>query len=79
MKKFVFNKKTLSYEEQKVPIIRTLGKAVIYLIVSLLIAILYYALFSVFFSNGKEKRLIQENEYLEVEVKNLEEKVALVH
>ncbi|MBP5210430.1 MAG: hypothetical protein J6Z27_01150 [Bacteroidales bacterium] len=78
MKKFVFNREKLSYDEQKVPFWAILGKAAVYVVLSVGIAILYYAVFSVFFSNGKEKKLQQENEYLEVEVQAMEEKLALV-
>ncbi|MBQ7222852.1 MAG: M23 family metallopeptidase [Bacteroidales bacterium] len=78
MKKFVFNKEKLRYDEQKVSFWEILGKAAVYIILSVGIAILYYAVFSLFFSNGKEKKLQQENEYLEVEVQAMEEKVALV-
>ncbi|MCF0167576.1 MAG: M23 family metallopeptidase [Bacteroidales bacterium] len=78
MKKFVFNREELRFDESRVSILKALGAVVSYLAKGVAVAFVMYLLFSLIFSNEKERRLIAENEYLAGEYRSMEEKADLV-
>ena len=78
MKKFVFNREELRFDESRVSILKALGGVVSYLAKGVAVAFVMYLLFSLIFSNEKERRLIAENEYLAGEYRSMEEKADLV-
>ncbi|NLX40401.1 MAG: M23 family metallopeptidase [Bacteroidales bacterium] len=78
MAKFFYNKKELRFDKKKFSIWRTLLVVGKYLFFSLLVAVIYYAIFSIFFSTDREKQLIAERDYMEREYVRMKEQIEIV-
>ncbi len=75
MSKYKFNKEQLSFVEDKLGIKGKVRIIFNYLIVSILLAILYYIIFAGIFNTPEEERLIKENELMTQEYKRVSEKM----
>ncbi|MDD2595173.1 MAG: M23 family metallopeptidase [Bacteroidales bacterium] len=78
MAKFIFNKEELRFDERKLSFWRGLGIAVKYLILSILVAAGFYAVFVLCVNTDREKKIIAENKYLEQEYAGMAEKVDII-
>lgn len=67
MSKYEFNKEQLKFVENKLGLFGKLKVAFKYLMVSLLLAVIYYVAFAFFFNTKEEERLQRENEILNAE------------
>ncbi len=79
MKKFVYNKEELKFDEKKRSIWKILLVVFEYVLVSFVIAIVYYLFFALIFNTDKEKKLVAENAYLSQEYEKMSEKADLVN
>lgn len=66
-RKYVFNHKTLSYEEFKEPTRKRVGLVILYLLSTFVIALLMVFLFYTFFGSPREKMQAREIEYLKLQ------------
>jgi hypothetical protein len=78
MAKFFYNKKELRFDKKKFSIWRALLVVGKYVFFSLLVAVIYYAIFSIFFSTDREKQLIAERDYMEREYVRMKEQIEIV-
>lgn len=78
MAKFFYNKKELRFDKKKFSIWRALLVVCKYVFFSLLVAVIYYAIFSIFFSTDREKQLIAERDYMEREYVRMKEQIEIV-
>ena len=68
MSKYKFNKDQLKFVEDKLGIYGKLRIAVTYLFVSLLLAVLYYVIFSSFIYTGEEELMKKQNNLKKAEL-----------
>lgn len=78
MGKFRFNKEKLEFIEVRRGVAWWLKKAVKYVVVSLLLAILYYLIISLFYSTEYERRLENENRLMRKEYELMQEKLEVL-
>ncbi|HQA92991.1 MAG TPA: M23 family metallopeptidase [Bacteroidales bacterium] len=78
MAKFLYNKKELRFDKKKFSIWRALLVVGKYVLFSLLVAVIYYAIYSIFFSTDREKQLIAERDYMEREYDRMKEQIEIV-
>ncbi len=78
MEKYKFNKDKLEFVEEKRGIGWWLKKALQYVLASLVLAILYYIVFSLVFSTDEERRIARENKVMEQEYGKMQEKLELL-
>ena len=78
MAKFLYNKKELRFDKKKFSIWRALLVVGMYILFSLLFAVIYYAIYSIFFSTDREKQLIAERDYMEREYDRMKEQIEIV-
>lgn len=78
MAKFLYNKKELRFDKKKFSIWRALLVVGKYILFSLLVAVIYYAIYSIFFSTDREKQLIAERDYMEREYDRMKEQIEIV-
>ncbi len=78
MAKFFYNKKELRFDKKKFSIWRALLVVGKYIFFSILVAVIYYAIFSIFFSTDREKQLIAEGDYMEREYDRMKEQIEIV-
>jgi len=75
MSKYKFNKEQLRFVEDKLGIKGKIKVVFNYLMVSILLAILYYLVIGPFFNTREEERLIKENQLMTDEYKRVSEKM----
>lgn len=75
MSKYKFNKDQLKFVEDKLGIYGKLRIAVTYMFVSLLLAVLYYVIFSSFIYTGEEELMKKQNNLKKAELKKMEKKM----
>jgi|SRR5574344_98512 murein DD-endopeptidase MepM/ murein hydrolase activator NlpD len=78
MGKYRFNREQLKFVEDKLGLKGWVLKAVKYFIISILLAVLYYFVISLFFSTDRERRIARENKMLAQEYKMLKEKMKVL-
>lgn len=78
MAKFVYDKKHLRFNRQKIGFWRVLLIIVKWLFISIVVAVIYYMIFALIFNTNKEKRLASENRVLESEYTELSRKMDMV-
>ena len=78
MAKFFYNKEELRFDKKKFSIWRALLVVGKYVFFSLLVAVIYYAIFAIFFSTDREKQLIAEGDYMEREYDRMKEQIEIV-
>ena len=61
MGKYKFNREQLKFVEDKLGLKGWVVKTIKYFIISLLLAVLYYFIISLFFSTERERRIAREN------------------
>ena len=74
-RKYVFNHKTLSYEEFKEPTRKRVGLIILYLLSTLVLALLFVFLFYTFFGSPREKMQAREIEYLKLQYELLDDRL----
>lgn len=78
MGKYKFNREQLKFVEDKKNVKDWVKRIVKYIIVSILLAVLYYLVISLFFSTDQERQLGRENKILEEEYKKMAQKMDLL-
>lgn len=78
MSKYRFNKEQLSFVEEKLGIKGKMKIAFNYLVVSILLAILYYIVFALFFNTNHEELLQKENKLMSEEYKKVSKKMDIL-
>ena len=78
MEKYKFNKDNLEFVEEKRGAKWWLKRIFQYLLASILLAILYYIVFSLLFSTEEERRIARENRVMEQEYEKMQEKLDLL-
>lgn len=78
MGRYKFNREQLKFVEDKRGLRGWLKRMVKYFVISILIAILYYLIVSVFVSTEQERRLARENKLMEEEYVRLQEKIEVL-
>lgn len=78
MGRYKFNREQLKFVEDKRGLRGWLKRMVKYFVISILIAILYYLIVSVFVSTEQERRLARENKLMEEEYGRLQEKIEIL-
>lgn len=78
MAKFFYNKKELRFDKKKFSFWRALLVVGKYVFFSLLVAVIYYAIFALFFNTEREKQLIAEGDYMKREYERMKEQVEIV-
>ncbi len=78
MEKYKFNKDKLEFVKVRRGIKWWIRKVVQYTVVSMFLALLYYVVFSLFFSTEEERRLARENKIMEQEYMLLQEKMEVL-
>lgn len=78
MGRYKFNREQLKFVEDKRGLRGWLKRMVKYFVISVLIAILYYLIVSVFVSTEQERRLARENKLMEEEYGRLQEKIEVL-
>lgn len=78
MEKYKFNKDNLEFVEEKRGAKWWLKRIFQYLLASILLAILYYIVFSLLFSTEEERRIARENRVMEQEYEKMQEKLELL-
>ena len=74
-RKYVFNHKTLSYEEFKEPARKRVGLVILYLLSTFVLALLMVFLFYTFFGSPREKMQAREIEYLKMQYELLDDRL----
>lgn len=72
--KYIFDKNDIRFRKNKISVWAVLRKVLVFFVASVSMAVLYYLIFSLFFSTDEEKRLKQENRIYAQEYPQLEEK-----
>lgn len=75
---YTFDKDNMRFRKQKKSLKRKIRGVVVFLLASMSMAVLYYVVFSLFFSTDEERRLKQENEMYEREFAELQQKERLL-
>lgn len=78
MGKYRFNREQLKFVEDKIGLKGWTRRAVKYLFLSVLMAVLYYAFISLFVNTEEERRLARENAIMEEEYVRLQEKIEVL-
>lgn len=78
MGRYKFNREQLKFVEDKRGLRGWLKRMVKYFVISVLIAVLYYLIVSVFVSTEQERRLARENKLMEEEYGRLQEKIEIL-
>lgn len=78
MDNYKFNKEKLKFEEEKRGILWWVGKVGKYLLLTLLLALCYYAVISLIFSTDEQRRLERENKAMAKEFDFLEERLEIL-
>ena len=78
MEKYKFNKDNLEFVEEKRGAKWWLKRIFQYVLASILLAILYYIVFSLLFSTEEERRIARENRVMEQEYEKMQEKLELL-
>lgn len=78
MEKYKFNKDNLEFVEEKRGAKWWLKRIFQYVLASILLAILYYIVFSLLFSTEEERRIARENRVMEQEYEKMQEKLDLL-
>ena len=73
--KYVFNYKTLSYERFEEPTRRRVGKAILYVVSTAVLALVFFFLFYTFFGSPKEKAQAREIAFLRLQYKILDDRM----
>ena len=75
---YVFDKDNVSFKKEKPSMMKILRKIFRLFLVSLTLAVVYYAVFALLFNTDTERRLKRENRMLETVLPQLEQKEALL-
>ena len=75
---YVFDKDNVSFKKEKPSVMKMLRKIFRLFLVSLTLAVVYYAVFALLFNTDTERRLKRENRMLETVLPQLEQKEALL-
>lgn len=75
---YVFDKDNVSFKKEKPSVMKILRKIFRLFLVSLTLAVVYYAVFALLFNTDTERRLKRENRMLETVLPQLEQKEALL-
>lgn len=78
MGRYKFNREQLKFVEDKRGLRGWMKRMVKYFVISILIAVLYYLVVSVFVSTEQERRLARENKLMEEEYERLQEKIEIL-
>lgn len=78
MGRYKFNREQLKFVEDKIGLKGWVRKAVKYFIVSVLLAVVYYIVISLFVNTEQERRLARENKIMEEEYSRLQEKIVVL-
>ncbi len=78
MGKYRFNREQLKFVEDRIGLKGWVKRAVRYFVLSVLIAVFYYLIVSLFFNTEQERRLARENELMEREYERLQEKIEVL-
>ncbi|MEF9931792.1 MAG: hypothetical protein RR770_05790, partial [Bacteroidales bacterium] len=78
MGRYRFNREQLKFVEDKIGLNGWAKRIVKYFIVSVLLAILYYLVSSLFLSTEQERRLARENKIMEEEYSKLQKKIVVL-
>ena len=78
MEKYKFNRDKLEFVEEKRGVKWWLKRLFQYVLASLVLAILYYIVFSLVFSTDEERRIAHENKIMEQEYAKMQERLALL-
>lgn len=73
--KYVFNHKTLNYEKFEEPTRKRVGRVILYVLSTVVLALVLVFLFYTFFGSPKEKMQAREIEFLKLQYEILEEKI----
>ena len=76
--KYVFDKDNVRFRKEKPSVMKILRKIFRLFLVSLTLAVVYYAVFALLFNTDTERRLKRENRMLETVLPQLEQKEALL-
>lgn len=76
--KYVFDKDNVRFRKEKPSVMKILRKIFRFFLVSLTLAVVYYAVFALLFNTDTERRLKRENRMLETVLPQLEQKEALL-
>lgn len=79
MEKYKFNKDKLEFVEEKRGVKWWLKRLFQYVLASVVLAILYYIVFSLVFSTDEERRIARENKVMEQEYLKMQEKLQLLN
>lgn len=78
MSKYKFNREQLEFEEERRGLFGHLKRIFSFLLVTLLLAILYYLIFALLINTREEERIIRENEILNAEYQRSLERMELL-
>ena len=75
---YIFDKDDIKFRKKRTSVWAVIRKILVFFVATVSMAVLYYAVFAVFFSTDEEQRLRDENRMYEREFPALEEKEQLV-
>lgn len=75
---YIFDKDDIKFRKKRTSVWAVIRKILVFFVATVSMAVLYYAVFAVFFSTDEEQRLREENRMYEREFPALEEKEQLV-
>lgn len=75
---YIFDKDDIKFRKKRTSVWAVIRKILVFFVATVSMAVLYYAVFAVFFSTDEEQRLRDENRMYELEFPALEEKERLV-
>lgn len=75
---YIFDKDDIKFRKKRTSVWAVIRKILVFFVATVSMAVLYYAVFAVFFSTDEEQRLRDENRMYERELPALEEKEQLV-
>lgn len=78
MGRYKFNREQLKFVEDKAGLRGWIRRVVKYFVLSILMAVLYYIVVSLFVSTDQERRLARENKLMEEEYGRLQEKIEVL-
>ena len=73
--KYIYNHKTLSYEKFREPAHKRVGRIVLYILSTIVFALLFIFIFYTFFESPKEKMQAREIEYLKLQYEILDDRL----
>lgn len=78
MGQYVFDKKDFKFKRAKTPVWTIVRRSLVFFVVSISLAVVYYVIFALFFSTEEESRLSRENEVYEQVFAEMDEKEGLL-